>query len=174
VEEVKVRTPSQPELDLDWVVAHRKSAIAVAPQTEDGRFVMVEQERVPVRRVCLEFPAGQIDDTENRLDRKVIVDTVTAELKEEVGYALACDEETLRPLGYYFTSQGFTDEHIYLFHASSVVPLEEGRSPDPSERILGTRLVSAGELRHMIAENEIVDSLTLALFARMTACGILS
>ena len=37
----------------------------------------------------------------------------------------------------------------------------------------GTRLVTAEELRRMIADNEIVDSLTLALFARMTACGIL-
>jgi hypothetical protein len=35
------------------------------------------------------------------------------------------------------------------------------------------RFASAGELRGMIAENEITNALSLALFARMAAKGLL-
>ena len=43
--------------------------------------------------------------------------------------------------------------------------------PDDAEHISAVRLVSPGELRRMIAANEITNALTLALFARMAAKG---
>jgi ADP-ribose pyrophosphatase len=43
--------------------------------------------------------------------------------------------------------------------------------PDGSEHISDVRFVSAEELRRMIAENEITNALTLALYARMSAKG---
>ena len=173
IDEVKVRTPSQPERELSWTVVRRKSAVAVAAMTTDGKLVMVEQERVAPRRALTEFPAGQIDDVENRFDAGVILKTLQTELKEEVGYAIAPDAEVLS-LGYYFTSQGFTDEHIYLFYVSEVIPLSEGNAPEASERILGTRLVEPQQLKQLIASNQVSDSLTLALYARLTARSILS
>ena len=172
VDEVLVRTPSQPERELSWMVVRRKSAVAVAPITEDGRFVMVEQERVAARRAFLEFPAGQIDDVANQREPAVILATLESEMREEVGYSLA-PGANVTPMGYYFTSQGFCDEHIYLFAASPVVPAERGSNPNASESILGTRLVAPAELRKMVATGEVCDSLTLALFARLTAKGIL-
>jgi ADP-ribose pyrophosphatase len=140
--------------------------------TTDGQLVMVEQERVAPRRALTEFPAGQIDDVENRLEPEVILETLRSELKEEVGYAIAPGAEVIS-LGYYFTSQGFTDEHIYLFFVSEVVPLTAGNAPDDSESILGTKLVEPQQLKQMIASNEVSDSLTLALYARLTARSIL-
>jgi 8-oxo-dGTP pyrophosphatase MutT (NUDIX family) len=172
IDEVLVRTPSQPDRDLSWTVVKRKSAVAVAPMTEDGRFVMVQQERVAPRRAFLEFPAGQIDDVANRLEPEVILATVESELREEVGYRLAPGAK-VTPMGYYFTSQGYSDEHIYLFAVSPVVPEERGNDPDASESILGARLVEPSELKAMIASGDACDSLTLALFARLTALGIL-
>ena len=133
---------------------------------------MVKQERVAPRRAFLEFPAGQIDDVAHRLDPKVILATMESEMREEVGYAIGADTEVM-PLGYYFTSQGFTDEHIYLFYADKVNPIEEGNSPDESESILGVHLVSANELAAMVASNQVCDSLTLALFARLSSRGLL-
>jgi ADP-ribose pyrophosphatase len=172
VDEVTVRTPSQPDRDLSWTVVRRKSAVAVAAMTEDGKLVMVEQERVAPRRALTEFPAGQIDDVENRLEPDVILGALQAELREEVGYEIASDADIIS-LGYYFTSQGFTDEHIYLFFVSKVVPLSTGNAPDASESILGTRLIDPGVLKQMVASNEVSDSLTLALYARLTARSIL-
>ncbi|MEZ5328987.1 MAG: NUDIX hydrolase [Verrucomicrobiales bacterium] len=172
VDEVNVRTPSQPERELSWTVVRRKSAVAVAAMTGDGKLVMVEQERVAPRRALTEFPAGQIDDVDNRFEPDVILATLQAELREEVGYEIAEDAEVVS-LGYYFTSQGFTDEHIYLFFVSKVVPLSTGNAPDASESILGTRLIEPATLKQMVASNEVNDSLTLALYARLTARSIL-
>lgn len=167
VEECGFLTPARPETPVKWTVAHRKSAIAVAAMTEDGRFILIHQERLPVRRALWEFPAGQLDDGETR---EAIVATIFRELDEEAG----CEplpEATLTPLGWFFGSQGFTDEHVYLF---AVGPVRIVRAPQPvgGEHIGEVRLVTASELREMVATHVIQDALTLALFARMAALGM--
>ena len=78
----------------------------------------------------------------------------------------------LEPLGWFLPSQGFTDEHVYLFRAEPVC-VASRPEPDGSEHISDVRLVSPGELRRMIAAHEITTALTLALFARMAAKGSL-
>ncbi len=171
VEEVRYQTPERKD-PVDWTVARRKSAVAVAPMLADGRFLLIQQERYPVQRALWEFPAGQIDDVENREDYEVIVDTVHAELAEETGHRIAEGGE-VRPLGYYFSSQGYSDEHVYLFLATAVVPSGDGPSPDEEESILGYKALSAGELRDEVAANRIVDANSLALYARLCACGII-
>ncbi|MFK5923980.1 MAG: hypothetical protein QM496_17530, partial [Verrucomicrobiota bacterium] len=65
IEEVRYRTPARKD-PVDWTVARRKSAIAVAPMLPDGRFLLIHQERYPVQRALWEFPAGQIDDIDNK------------------------------------------------------------------------------------------------------------
>jgi 8-oxo-dGTP pyrophosphatase MutT (NUDIX family) len=40
------------------MVVQRKAAVAVIPVLEDGRFVMVHQERLPVMQTMWEFPCG--------------------------------------------------------------------------------------------------------------------
>jgi hypothetical protein len=45
--------------------------------------------------------------------------------------------------------------------------------PEDSEHISAVRPVSEGELRRMIAANEITNALTLALYARMSAQGLI-
>src|SRR5690606_27815379 len=61
VHHVTVTSPSRPEL-FTWTVCHRKAAVVVAAQDPQGRFIMVRQERVPIRSTIWEFPAGQIDE----------------------------------------------------------------------------------------------------------------
>jgi 8-oxo-dGTP pyrophosphatase MutT (NUDIX family) len=170
VEEARYRTPTRPE-GTKWTIAHRKSAIAVVAMTADQRVLMIRQERIAVRRVLWEIVAGQIDDIERAGDGDVIRDTIERELAEEAGYGVAPGGEIL-PLGYYYTSPGYTDEHIYLFLARPVAPLADGARPDDSEAILEIGLFSIDELRGIIARNEIVDSLTLSAFARLTARGL--
>jgi 8-oxo-dGTP pyrophosphatase MutT (NUDIX family) len=168
VDENRYLTPSRRQ-PVPWMVVERKAAVAVAPVTEDGRYVLIAQERLPVRQTLWEFPAGQIDVPVSQLTPALIVETALRELREETGYQFAAGG-SLEPLGWFLPSQGFTDEHVYLFRAEPVC-VASRPEPDGSEHISDVRLVSPGELRRMIAANEVTTALTLALFARMAAKG---
>jgi len=167
----ETRTPSRPEQPRPWTVVHRKGAAVVAPQTEDGKFLLVRQERIPIRATIWEFPAGQIDESKEHSE-PLIRETALRELREESGHELAPDG-ALIPLGHFFPSAGFTDEHSYLFLARPVVPSASGHLHDENEVITECRAFSKEEFRAMIAQNEIRDANTLAAFARMTALGLI-
>ena len=173
VEEITYRTPSHSAGDLRWTVVRRKNAVIVAPRLPDGRFLLIHQERYPVQRTLWEFPAGQIDDIHGSANPEVICATAARELQEETGYALDPVAGRLTPLGYYFSSQGFTDEHAYLFVADGLVAAPVDRLGEGDENIHEVRAFSADELVTMIADNTIADANTLVLFARMKATGIL-
>ncbi len=169
VDAVAYLTPNRRDKPVPWLVVNRKAAVAIAPVTESGAFVLIEQERLPVQQSCWEFPAGQIDVPVEDITPEIITETALRELQEETGYALA-PGGTLEPLGWFLPSQGFTDEHVYLFRAEPVCVVSRP-NPDGSEHISPARPVSSGELRRMIAANEITTALTLALYARMAARG---
>ena len=164
---VTVESPTRAQ-PFTWTVAHRKGAVVVAPMTAAGEFVLVRQERVPIRATIWEFPAGQIDD---HAGEDVIRATGLRELREESGYELAPDGEMI-PLGIFFPSAGFTDEHSHLVLARPVVPSALGHEHDEHEAITECRAFSPAEFREMIASGEIRDANTLAAFARMVAMGL--
>lgn len=159
-----VATPTRPG-GVEWMVARRPQAAIIAPRTPEGAFLLVRQERVPIRRELWEFPAGQID---GEVTPETIVATAHRELGEETGCRVT---GTLTPLGSYFPSAGFTDEFCHLFLATGVVPREEGHQHDEHEAIVECRAFTLAELRSMIASGEICDANTLCLFARLVACG---
>jgi len=163
-----VTSPTRPE-PFTWTVVHRKGAVVVAPMTADGRFILVRQERVPIRATIWEFPAGQIDDT---VEEDAIRATGLRELMEEAGHELSPGGELIS-LGHYFPSCGFTDEHSHLLLARPVVPTAAGAKPDAAEAITECRAFSIAEFRAMIASGEIRDANTLSAFARMVAMGLL-
>ena len=165
-----VHTPTRPDKPAEWTVVHRKAAVVIAPMTTEGKLVLVRQERIPVRMSLWEFPAGQIDEEEVD-DPRVVSETARRELQEETGYELAAGVEWIA-LGYFFTSQGFTDEHNHLFLAKGVVPSEAGASHDEGEGITDCREFSLAEFRRMVAENEINNANTLSLYARLCARGL--
>ena len=167
IEQCKYATPSRPGVEVPWTVAHRKPAVALAAFTEDGRYVLVHQERMPVMRALWEFPAGQLDDGETR---ESIIATALRELDEEAGVEVL-PEAAFTPLGWFFGSQGFTSEHVYLF---AVGPVRIVRAPQPvgGEHRGEVRLVTPDELRHLVASLIIQDALSLALFARLSARGM--
>src|SRR5436190_179387 len=61
VHRVTVTSPTRSE-PFQWTVTHRKGAAVVVPETRDGKYLLIRQERVPIRATIWEFPAGQIDD----------------------------------------------------------------------------------------------------------------
>jgi ADP-ribose diphosphatase len=179
-----------------WTVVRRKCAVVVAPITGEGRVVLIRQARIPVRQILWEFPAGQVDDggrgfvsatgTDDVSDVvrgrgpkseavPSIISTLEAtalrELVEETGYELI-EGGGLTSLGHYYPSQGFTNETNYLFIAQPVAPGRDGHRHDPSESIVDCREFTLEELGSMIAKCIVQDANTLALYARMAACGL--
>ena len=184
-------TPTQPT-PRKWAVAHRKPAVVIAPLTRDGKFVLIREERIPIRAAIWSLPAGQIDDVvagigdpgrgqgDNRaagvtapgynLTPQAIAAVARRELLEETGYELEPGAELI-PLGHYFTSPGFTDELCYFFLARPVRKSAGGPQHDATEAIVDCREFSADVVRQMIADNEIRDANTLSIWARLVARG---
>lgn len=160
----RVATPTRRD-GVDWMVVRRKQAVVVAPRTVNGGFILIRQERVPIRRELWEFPAGQID---GEVTKSAVLATVHRELAEETGCRTL---EDLISLGNYWPSAGFTDEYCHLFLASDVHRFDSEDKPDHNEMILERREFSAEEIWKMIAEGEICDANTLATVARMIALG---
>ena len=163
----EVRTPTQ--RSRKWSVVHRKPAVVVAPLTREGKFVLIREERIPIRAAIWAMPAGQID--ENLEPDEAAVRAVAArELREETGYELEPGAE-LVSLGHFFSSPGMTDEHCYLFLARPVRQSSTGAQHDATEAIVDCREFSADVIRRMIAAGEIQDSNTLSTWARLIATG---
>lgn len=160
-----IATPGRPH-GVEWMVAKRPTAAVVAPRTPDGRYALIRQERLPVRREIWEFPAGQVDGDASE---ESILATAHRELGEEA--ALVCPGGLI-PLGVLFSSPGFTDECCHLFFADGVHPAPELRQHDANECIHEVRYFEPGELRAAIADGEISDANTLACFARLVARGL--
>lgn len=162
----RIATPTRPA-GVTWMVVHRREAAVVAPRTPDGRFLLIRQERAAVLRETWEFPAGQVDGA---VSETVIRETARRELGEETGFATG---EDLVGLGSFYSSVGFTDEHVHLFLARGVVPRADGADHDEHEAILEVRAFFPAELHGMVGEGTIVDSNTLATYARLVARGLL-
>jgi 8-oxo-dGTP pyrophosphatase MutT (NUDIX family) len=167
----EVRTPSKLQ-PRKWTIAHRKAAVVIAPMTRDGKLILIQQERIPIRQKIWEVPAGQIDDIVDPTPAEIEA-VALREMREETGFELSPDGELIS-LGHYFSSPGFTDECGYLFLARPVQKSASGHAHDESESILDCRSFSAAELGRMIAENEIRDANTLSTCARLVARGFLS
>jgi 8-oxo-dGTP pyrophosphatase MutT (NUDIX family) len=169
VYEEHVVTPTRPE-GCAWNVVHRRAAAVVAPLTVAGEWLLVRQERIPVRRELWEFPAGQLD--EEVADFAMGLEaTARRELREETGWELPASGELIA-LGMFWPSAGFTDEQSHLFLARGVEPSEHGAQPDAHEAIIDCRAFSSEALRGMIASGEIQDANTLATCARLAARGM--
>jgi ADP-ribose pyrophosphatase len=166
----QVQTPTHAE-PRTWTTVRRKAAVVIAPMTSDGKFLLIKEERIPIRAAIWSMPAGQIDgDVE--ADEKEIKAVALRELHEETGYDLAPGGEMI-PLGYFFTSAGLTDELCQFFLVRPVQQAETHKREE-GETILECRAFSVSEIRKMIAENEIRDSNTLAICARLAARGLVS
>lgn len=157
------RTPQK------WSIVHRKPAVVIAPITAEGRFVLIREERIPIRAAIWSMPAGQIDESLEP-EEEAVRQVALRELREETGYELAT-HGTLISLGHFFSSPGFTDEHCYFFLARPVAKHTDGSRHEGAETIVDCREFSSDLLREMIAQGEIRDSNTLSIWARLVARG---
>ncbi len=97
------------------VVVHPGAVGAVALD-EQGRVLLVNQYRHPVRRRLDELPAGLLD-----VEGEPPLETAKRELAEEIGKA-ADHWEHLKT---YYSSAGFTDEQVHVYLATGVRDVQQ-------------------------------------------------
>lgn len=131
-------------------IAETRPAVAIVPVDPAGRIVLVRQHREAAGTDLLELPAGLIDEDESRLE------AARRELREETG--LRGGE--WRELAAFWSSPGFTDEHVTVFAAEG---LEEGEAePDEGEDlelVRWTREQAAAQVRELADATTIVGLL---------------
>ena len=144
---------------IDYYVTDTAEIALVVPITPRGRFVMVEQWKLPIERRSLEFPAGAIGAGSPLANAK-------RELLEETGRAAA----SWRKLGVVFPDTGRSRNRIHLFLAERV-----RRVADPTleavEAACGLRTteVRRREVREFVGQGRIKSAGSLAALALLTA-----
>lgn len=144
--------------DAGWEYVERcgdMTAVVIVAM-HDGKYILVEQERVPLGRRCIELPAGLVGDE----DDLGIEETALKELEEETGFVAARIER----LGEFYSSPGMVAESYTLVRAHDV---RSGgvKADEPIE----VHLVAPGEMAAFIAskraEGLAIDTKILLLVA---------
>ena len=107
-----------------WEYAERPNtngAVAVIALTDRDELVLVEQERVPLGRACVELPAGLAGDLDDD-PQESFLEAARRELLEETGFA-ARHIDHLFPA---VTSPGLTSESIDLYRATGLTRVHAG------------------------------------------------
>lgn len=135
----------------EWdFVSHRKGAAAVVAVREDGKLLMVRQDRPAIDRVTLEIPAGARDSVTE--DTKV---TAARELEEETGYRSA----NISFLISLKTTVAFCDEFVDVYLARNLEKTEQHL--DEAEDI-EVEAWDLDDLCEMIYQGRIQDAKTVA------------
>ena len=134
-------------------VAWHPGASAVIPVTAEGNIVLVRQYRYALGKAILEIPAGKLEKGE---DPAVCA---KRELEEEAG--ICCD--TLEPLGYVYTSPGFSDEVIYLYLGRETGTTAQRWDDDEFKDV---ETYAPETIYAMIDSGELSDAKSIAAFCR--------
>jgi ADP-ribose pyrophosphatase len=147
-----VRLPNGNVVTLE-IVRH-PGAAAVVPVDDDGQAVLVRQYRHATGSWLLEVPAGKLDRPGEPPE-----DCARREVEEETGYRAG----SLEPLGWIWTTPGFSDEKIWLFLARDLTRTRAALEPD--EVLTVTRL-PLEEAARMALEGEIQDAKSVCALLR--------
>lgn len=150
----RVELPDGSVTELE-VIRHQGAA-AVVPLTADGDVLMVRQYRHATGGWLLEVPAGKLDPGE-------APDICAArETEEEVGYRVG----RLDPLGWIWTTPGFTDEKIWLYLARDLVPGSQNLDGD---EVLSVEKMPLVEAVSMVHRGKICDGKSVCALLRAAA-----
>ena len=128
------------------------AVILAIDDASDGRHViLVEQYRVPLKRNCLELPAGLVGDDSAGEAAEI---AAARELEEETGYRAA----TWRNVGEFFSSPGMVSESFTLLVASGLTRIGDGGGVDGEDIIV-----------HRVPLDRIADFVAAK---RADGCGI--
>lgn len=154
VDRETVRLPRGSICDLELI--RHPGAAAVVPLTTDGDVLLVRQYRHATGGWLLEVPAGKLDPGE------APEACAGREAEEEIGQRPG----RLSPLGWIWTTPGFTDERIWLFLAEA---LEPGRQELQADEELRVERLPLGEAVRRAESGEIADGKSICALLRAAA-----
>lgn len=139
--------------DAEGRVHHRDiirhpGAVVLLPIAEDGRVVLIRNDRISIDRTLLELPAGTMEVGEPPEE------TAARELIEETGYRAG----RLEMLRKFYASPGICDEIMYLFVASD---LTAGAPDREANEQIENQLATWDEIQRWIDNGTIEDAKTL-------------
>lgn len=143
-----------------WEYASRVNDVrAVVVLAEvDGKVVLIEQDRVPIGKRCLELPAGLVGDEDPDAG---VEETATKEMEEETGFR----PRSIERLGDFHSSPGMVAESFTLVRATGLEKVGEGGGNAHEEIIV--HLVPRGDIARFIeakrGEGVAVDAKLLLL-----------
>lgn len=129
-------------------IVEHPGAVSIVPILEDGTVILVKQFRAPINRVTLEIPAGKLEPGE------APEHCAARELAEETGYTAG----RLEHKGTFYTTPGFSNEIMYLYIATDLMPVDS--HPDFDEFLAGEK-IKLEKLLKMAEQGEIIDAKTL-------------
>lgn len=133
-------------------VVRHPGAVVIVPILDGRRLVMIRNRRIAVGDTLLEFPAGTLDQSEPP-DA-----CAKRELIEETGYSAA----TLRPLGWFYTTPGLTDEMMHAFVATGLTHVGQRLEEDES---ITVEPIGVAEALRMADSGNLIDGKSIvALF----------
>ena len=147
-----VRLPNGRECDLELI--RHPGAAAVVPLDGEGGVLLVRQYRYASGGWLLEVPAGKLEDGE------APESCALREVEEETGYRAA----RLVPMGWIWTTPGFTDEKIWLYLATE---LEPGRQQLQRDEVLHLERLPLEEAVARAARGEIKDAKSVCALLRV-------
>jgi len=122
-------------------------ASAVLPVI-DGKVILVQQYRYPIKKLTLEIPAGKLKKGQSPLA------CAKAELKEETGYSAA----KIKKLISFHPAGAFSDEVLHIFTADGLKP---GKTKLDEDEFLNTVIIPLEKAYKMIRAGKITDSKTM-------------
>ncbi len=133
-------------------------SVVLLPFLDDGRVVLIRNERVSVRRPLIELAAGTMGSNEPPLD------CARRELIEETGY----EAETVEPLTDYFVGPGMTNERMHAFVARGLRHV--GQRLEDDERI-DVLVHTFDECLAMVKDGRIEDAKSIAVLCYWATFG---
>ncbi len=158
LQQVDLRLPDGSVIRDIHFVDYKFSAAGAVALSGDGRILLVDHYRFQTDTRGWEIPAGKVDDGETPEQ------AMARELMEETGSRA----ESLDYLGYYFPSNGSSNQKFHLYLARGVTRVRD--IPDTNE-VLGLRAWTVSEVRAMLARNEIHDGMSLTALSWAFARG---
>ncbi len=147
----RVRLPNGHVSELELI--RHPGAAAVVPVDRNGDVILVRQYRYATDGWLLEVPAGKLDGSE------APELCATREVEEETGYKTG----RLLPMGWIWTTPGFTDEKIWLFLGTDLTPAQSSLQPD---EILSVERMPLAKAVDLARSGEICDAKSVCALLR--------
>ena len=126
-------------------VVRHPGGVVVIGRTKEGKIPFVRQHRYPMNADLLELPAGKIDPGEDPIVG------AGRELEEETGYRAGRLELVYR----FYSSPGFCDEMLHLYHA---LDLEKTAPRREVDEIVIVEEHSLPQALQLLAKGDLLDA----------------